>query len=54
VGLAWIICGIVALVALSASWKLVPGILFIGIGLFWLRGAVTTVARRAAHDPPSS
>ena len=42
----WIVAGIVALVALSASWKLVPGIVFIGIGLLYLRGALTTVARR--------
>jgi hypothetical protein len=43
----WITTGIVAIVALSASWKLVPGIVFIGIGLMYLRGALTTVARRS-------
>jgi hypothetical protein len=43
----WIACGIVALVGLSASWKLVPGIVFIGIGLLFLRGAATTAARRS-------
>src|SRR5439155_930392 len=43
----WIAAGVVALTALSASWKLVPGIVFIGIGLLFLRGAAATVARRA-------
>jgi hypothetical protein len=42
----WIACGVVALVGLHASWKLVPGIVFIGIGLLFLRGAAATVARR--------
>jgi hypothetical protein len=46
VGLVWVLCGVYALVALSASWKLIPGVVFIGIGLFWLRGAITAAARR--------
>lgn len=46
IAIAWIACGIVALVALSVSWKLVPGIVFIGIGILYLRAALTTVARR--------
>jgi hypothetical protein len=46
VGLMWIACGIIALVGLSASWKLIPGIVFIGIGALFLRGAATTSARR--------
>jgi hypothetical protein len=45
-GAMWIVCGIVALVSLSASWKLIPGIVFIGIGGFFVRGAVTAAARR--------
>jgi len=43
----WIGAGVVALVSLTASWKLVPGIVFIGIGLLFLRGAAATVVRRA-------
>ncbi len=46
IAIMWIVAGIVALVAMSASWKLVPGVVFIGIGLLYLRGALTTVARR--------
>jgi hypothetical protein len=42
----WIGCGVVALVRLTATWKLVPGIVFIGIGLLFLRGAAATVVRR--------
>jgi len=47
IALAWIGCGIVALAYLSASWKLVPGVVFIGVGLLFLRGAAATVSRRA-------
>ena len=47
VALLWIGAGTIDLVALTASWKLVPGIVFIGIGLLYLRGAAATVARRA-------
>jgi len=45
-GVVWIVCGIVALIALSASWKLIPAIVFIGIGALFLRGAATAVVRR--------
>jgi hypothetical protein len=46
IAVAWIGCGIVALVSLKAGWKLVPGIVFIGVGLLFFRGAAATVARR--------
>ena len=45
-GVIWIVCGVVALVGLSASWKLIPAIVFIGIGGLFIRGAVSTLARR--------
>jgi hypothetical protein len=45
-GVVWIACGIVALVRLTAGWKVVPGIFFIGVGLFFLRGAAATIVRR--------
>ena len=41
----WIAVGGVAMVVLTASWKYIPGIVFIGIGLFYLRAALATVAR---------
>jgi len=47
VALMWIAAGVWALIALTAGWKLVPGIVFIGLGLLYLRGAAATVARRA-------
>jgi hypothetical protein len=50
IAVAWIACGIVALVALDASWKFVPGIVFIGIGLFFLRGAAATIVRHSERD----
>jgi hypothetical protein len=49
IGAAWIICGVIELVALQASWRFVPGIFFIGVGIFFLRGAATTVMRREAR-----
>jgi hypothetical protein len=45
-GLMWIGSGVVALTSLTASWKIVPGVVFIGIGLFFIRGAATSVVRR--------
>jgi hypothetical protein len=46
VGIVWIAAGIYELLKLKASWKLVPGIFFIGVGLLFLRGAAQTVLRR--------
>jgi hypothetical protein len=42
----WIVVGIVALISLHASWRLVPGIVFIGVGLLYLRAAAATALRR--------
>ena len=50
IALAWIGCGIFALVFLKAGWKLIPGVVFIGVGLLFLRGAAATVARRGGAD----
>jgi hypothetical protein len=41
----WIACGVVAILVLKASWKFIPGVVFIGIGLFYLRGTLGTIAR---------
>ena len=49
VALAWIACGIAAFFLFSASWRIVVGAVFIGIGLYWLRGALATVARHEEH-----
>ena len=46
IGVMWIVAGGIELFALDASWRLVPAVVFIGIGLFFLRGAATTVVRR--------
>ena len=48
VALMWITVGIVVLTSVSASWRIVPGIVAIGFGLLFLRGAAATVARRSA------
>jgi hypothetical protein len=41
----WIIVGVVIWMTFSATWKLVPAVVSIGVGLLFLRGAVTTVNR---------
>ena len=43
---AWIVVGIVIMVTFSAGWRFIPGIVAIGIGLLFLRGAAATVVRR--------
>jgi hypothetical protein len=48
VALMWITVGVVVLTSVSASWRIVPGIVAIGFGLLFLRGAAATVARRSA------
>ena len=45
VAVAWIACGIAAFFLFSASWRIVVGVVFIGVGLYWLRGAMATIAR---------
>jgi hypothetical protein len=45
--LAWIACGVYAIVALNSSWKLIPGIFFIGVGVLFIRGAALTLVRRS-------
>jgi hypothetical protein len=49
-GLVWIACGVIALTQLTASWKFIPAIFFVGVGLLWVRGAAVTLAR---HERPS-
>jgi hypothetical protein len=46
VSLMWIAVGIIAIISLHAAWRFVPGIVFIGVGLLFLRGAGSTVMRR--------
>ena len=42
----WIVFGVLMMVGLHASWRFVPGIVSIGIGLLYLRAAAATVVRR--------
>jgi len=42
----WIIVGVMILVWVHAGWRIVPAVVAIGIGLFFLRGAAATVLRR--------
>jgi len=50
VGVMWIAAGVIELFALNAGWRFVPAIVFVGIGLFFLRGAAVTVVRRTDGD----
>jgi hypothetical protein len=45
----WIAVGVVVLTSVQADWHLIPGIVAIGIGLFFLRGASATILRRDAR-----
>jgi hypothetical protein len=45
-GAVWIICGVVAAVQLTAGWKVIPAVFFIGVGVLFLRGALVTLSRR--------
>jgi hypothetical protein len=49
VALAWIGAGVVALVAFHAGWKLVPVIVFFGLGLLYLRAAGTAYLRQTGR-----
>lgn len=42
-------CGIIAFVGLHGGLHIFLGIVFVGISLFWLRGAATAVARQQQH-----
>ncbi|HEU5002127.1 MAG TPA: hypothetical protein VFW71_05035 [Actinomycetota bacterium] len=46
VALAWFAAAIGALVILHAGWKLIPVVVFAGIGLLYLRGAMNSYLRR--------
>jgi tellurite resistance protein TehA-like permease len=46
VGVMWVAVGVIDIVRLKAGWRIAVGIVFIGIGLFFLRGAAMTVVRR--------
>ena len=50
VGVMWIAAGVIELFVLDASWRFVPAIVFVGIGLFFVRGAAVTVVRRDDGD----
>jgi hypothetical protein len=49
VAVMWIAVGVVVLTSVQADWHLIPGIVAIGIGLFFLRGASATILRRDAR-----
>jgi hypothetical protein len=43
--LVYFVCGIIAFFVLKGGLRVILGILFIGISLFWLRGAATATVR---------
>jgi hypothetical protein len=42
----WVGVGVVILVALTANWKWVIGVVCIGVGLLFLRGGLTAYLRQ--------
>jgi hypothetical protein len=51
VGLAWLAAAAFALLRLHASWKLIPVMVFAGIGVLYLRGAAASYLRRRPSAP---
>ena len=51
VGLAWLAAAVFALLRLHASWKLIPVVVFAGIGVLYLRGAAASYLRRRPSNP---
>jgi hypothetical protein len=50
---SWIIVGVVIWTTFTATWRLIPAVVAVGVGLLFLRGAVLTVNRheeRAGGD----
>ena len=46
VALAWFAAAVGALVILHAGWKLIPVVVFAGVGVLYLRGAMSAYLRR--------
>jgi hypothetical protein len=46
VAVMWLAVGLILFLTLSTSWRLIPAIVAFGIGLLFLRGAVSTLLRR--------
>jgi ABC-type siderophore export system fused ATPase/permease subunit len=42
----WLAVGVILFLSLATGWRLIPAIVAFGIGLLFLRGAVSTVLRR--------
>ena len=53
IAVAWLAASVYTLVRLHASWKLIPVVVFAGIGLLYLRAAAMSYLRREPPDPPS-
>gem|GEM_PF-6713751 len=47
-GVAWLVVGVVILVALNTPWHVVAGVFALGVGAFWLRGPAPSSRRRRA------
>jgi hypothetical protein len=45
VAVMWLAVGLILFLTLSTGWRLIPAIVAFGIGLLFLRGAVSTVLR---------
>jgi hypothetical protein len=46
VSVMWLAVGVILFLTLSTGWRLIPAIVAFGIGLLFLRGAVSSVLRR--------
>ena len=50
IAVLWLGAAAVVALKVDAAWKIVPAVVFAGVGLFYLRAAMQTVVRREALD----
>ncbi|MGD0743033.1 MAG: hypothetical protein ABSA31_07095 [Acidimicrobiales bacterium] len=41
----WVAAGLTTLFVLTAGWRFIPAVFFVGIGLYYVRGASATILR---------
>ena len=50
VAVMWMAVGVILFFTLTTGWRLIPAIVAVGIGVLFLRGAVSTVMRRGRRQ----
>jgi hypothetical protein len=50
IAVLWLAACVIVMLKVDAAWKLVPAVVFGGVGIFYLRAALQTVVRREARS----